>query len=75
LLRKELNILFLLIIVLFSSLNIASFNYIVFGKENDNEDVNDDDNRDNSREDNIIEKGEEKDDVPFILPFKAVPFP
>jgi hypothetical protein len=69
LLRKELNILFLLIILLFSSLDFASFNYIVFGKEND------DDNRDSSREDNIIEKGEEKDDVPFILPFKAVPFP
>ena len=32
---------------------------------------NDDNDRDSSREDDVIEK----DDVPFILPFNAVPFP
>ena len=39
----------------------------------DNKD--DDDNRDNNREYDVIEKDEKEDDVPFILPFNAVPFP
>jgi hypothetical protein len=38
------------------------------------DDNNDDDNRD-SKDNNVREKEKEEDDVPFILPFKAVPFP
>jgi hypothetical protein len=37
-----------------------------------------DDNYNNNRDtrnDEVIEKEEEDDDVPFILPFNAVPFP
>ena len=62
----------LLSILLFLNINISSYNHLVLGKENDNEDDND---RDSSREDDVIEKDEEEDDVPFILPFNAVPFP
>jgi hypothetical protein len=39
----------------------------------DNDD-NDDDNRD-SKDNNVREEKGEEDEVPFILPFKAVPFP
>lgn len=52
------------------------FEYISINELFDNKDENDDnDNRDSSREDDIIEKDKEEDDVPFILPFNAVPFP
>lgn len=55
----------LLSILLFLNINILSYNHVVLGKEDDND-------RDSSRgEDDVIEK----DDVPFILPFNAVPFP
>jgi hypothetical protein len=38
------------------------------------DDNNDDGNRD-SKDNNVREEEEEEDDVPFILPFNAVPFP
>ncbi|HSF49360.1 MAG TPA: hypothetical protein VLA74_01250, partial [Nitrososphaeraceae archaeon] len=72
LLIKEKYLPILLIILLFLNINILSYNHIVLGKETDNDDVN---NRDSREEDVIIEKDEEEDDVPFILPFNAVPFP
>ena len=71
LLIKERYLPILLSILLFLSINILSYNHIVLGKETDD----DNNNRDSSREDIIIEKDEEEDDVPFILPFNAVPFP
>jgi hypothetical protein len=117
--RKEVYIPFLLSILLFLSIDISSYNYMVLGKEDDSEDnvkdekdeesddrdsednvkdekdedfedisldeLFDDNNADDDRdsEDNVKdekdeekdEKEEEKDEVPFILPFNAVPFP
>jgi hypothetical protein len=133
--RKEIYISFLLSILLFLSIDISSYNYIVLGEEHDSEDnvkdekeeksddrdsednvkdekeeksddrdsednvkdekeedfedisldeLFDDNNADDDRdsEDNVKdEKEEEKDEkeeedeVPFILPFNAVPFP
>ncbi len=136
LLRKEIYLSFLLSILLFVSIDILSYNYIVLGKEDskddssrrgeggeeaednedskddssrrgeggeeaeDNEDSKDDssrrgeggeggeedfedrslkelfdDDNDDNNDDNIKEEKEEKDDVPFRLPFRAVPFP
>ncbi|HJU59891.1 MAG TPA: hypothetical protein VJ583_09080 [Nitrososphaeraceae archaeon] len=71
LLIKERYLPILLSILLFLSINISFYNHITLGKENDD----DDNRRDNSREDDVIEKDEEENDVPFILPFNAVPFP
>ena len=101
LIRKEVYLSFLLCILLFVSIDILLYNYIVLGKEeddnneediedisinelldndnngnNENEDLfdnDDNDNRDSRYE--IIEKEDIEDDVPFILPFNAVPFP
>ncbi len=119
LLRKEIYLSFLLSILLFVSIDILSYNYIVLGKEDskddssrrgeggeeaeDNEDSKDDssrrgeggeggeggeedfedrslkelfdDDNDDNNDDNIKEEKEEEDDVPFRLPFRAVPFP
>ena len=67
--RKEIYLPFLLSILLFLSIDISSHNYIVLGKE--------DDGNDNVKDEKDEEKDEkeEKDEVPFILPFNAVPFP
>jgi hypothetical protein len=113
--RKEVYIPFLLSILLFLSIDISSYNYIVLGKEDDSKDnvkdekeeksddrdsednVKDeeeedfedisldelfDDNNADDGEDNVNDEKEEekdekeeKDEVPFILPFNAVPFP
>ena len=61
-LNKKLFYPILLTILLCISIDISS-NYIALGKE--------DDSNDNVRE----KEKEEADEVPFILPFKAVPFP
>jgi hypothetical protein len=119
--RKEIYLSFLLSILLFLSMDISSYNQIVLGQEDDDdnrdskdnnvreEKEDDDDNRD-SKDNNVREEKEEEEDfedisldelfdnnnnddddnrdskeeeedekgedeVPFILPFKAVPFP
>ncbi len=64
LIRKELNFLFLLSTLLFVSIDILSYNYIVLGQEDRREKDDDDDDDDDRRE--------KDDDVPFILP---LPFP
>ncbi|MGZ5470256.1 MAG: hypothetical protein ACXWFC_03500 [Nitrososphaeraceae archaeon] len=92
--RKEIYLPFLLSILLFLSIDISFYNYIVLGKEDDSkdnvkeekeedfedisldelfEDNNADDNRDSK--DNVKDEKEEEDEVPFLLPFNAVPFP
>ena len=85
LLNKKSYYLILLTILLCASIDISSYNYIALGKEEDSDDEDiirenekeaDDnsDNKDNDvREEN--KEQEEEDEVPFILPFKAVPFP
>jgi hypothetical protein len=75
LIRKELNFLFLLSTLLFVSIDILSYNYIVLGQEDrrekDDED-DDDDRREKDDEDDDDDRREKDDDVPFILP---LPFP
>ena len=67
LIKKEKYISFLLSILLFVSIDISFNNYIVLGKENDDDNSNDEDKK---------EKYEDEDnEVPFKLPFNAVPFP
>ncbi len=102
LIKKEIYLSFLLSIILFASIDILLYNYIILGNEDDHnndddvddvrekedykdeEDIEDtsidelfdndnNDNRDNN--DEIIEKEDTNDNVPFILPFNAVPFP
>ena len=101
LIKKEIYLSFLLSIILFLSIDILLYNYIILGNEEDanNNDVDDvrekeeykdekdiedtsinelfdkdnNDNRDNN--DKIIEKEDTEENVPFILPFNAVPFP
>ena len=94
LIRKEIYLSFLLSILLFVSIDILSYNHIVLGKEDSNddnkregggreeveetedfEDITIKDLFDNDNEENIKEEKEEEDDVPFRLPFRAVPFP
>jgi hypothetical protein len=84
LLDKKLYYLISLTILLYVSIEISSYNYIALGKEDDIDDENvreketedDDDYKDNDiREVKEEEDKEEEDEVPFILPFKAVPFP
>jgi len=85
LLDKKLYYLISLTILLDVSIEISSYNYIALGKEDDIDDENvreketeddDDDYKDNGiREVKEEEVKEEEDEVPFILPFKAVPFP
>ena len=82
-LDKKLYYLISLTILLYVSIDISSYNYIALGKEDDSDDENvreddDDDFRDNGvREDKGEDENEkeEEDEVPFILPFMAVPFP
>ena len=85
-LDKKLYYLISITLLLYVSTDISSYNYIVLGKEDDSDDENvrdketedEDDYRDKGiREDNEKEENEkeEEDEVPFILPFKAVPFP
>ena len=83
-LDKKLYYLISLTILLYVSIDISSYNYIALGKEDHSDDENvreketedDDDYRDNGiREVKEEEDKEEEDEVPFILPFKAVPFP
>ena len=72
--RKEIYLPFLLSISLFLIIDISFYNHIALGKNGD------DDNRD-SKDNNVKEEEEEEDEkeeeneVPFILPFNAVPFP
>jgi hypothetical protein len=77
LIKKETYISFLLSILLFVSIDISFYNHIVLGKENNNDEDSNDEDNDNgdSRDDDIIEKDDAGEDVPFILPFNAVPFP
>jgi hypothetical protein len=82
LIRKELNFLFLLSTLLFVSINILSYNYIVLGQEDRREKDDDDDDRrekdddrrekDDDRREKDDDRREKDDDVPFILP---LPFP
>jgi hypothetical protein len=86
LIRKELNFLFLLSTLLFVSIDILSYNYIVLGQEDrrekdddddrrekDDDDDDDDDRREKDDDDDDDDDRREKDDdVPFILP---LPFP
>jgi len=77
LIRRELNFLFLLSTLLFVSIDILSYNYIVLGQEDrrENDDDDDDDDDDDRREkddDDDDDRREKDDDVPFILP---LPFP
>ena len=75
LIRKELNFLFLLSTLLFVSIDILSYNYIVLGQEDrrEKDDDDDDDDDDDRREkDDDDDRREKDDDVPFILP---LPFP
>ena len=75
--RKEIYLPFILSISLFLIIGYSSYNHIVLGEEEDSNDGNDNDN--NAREEEKEEKEEngkkEEDEVPFILPFTAVPFP
>jgi hypothetical protein len=71
LIRKELNFLFLLSTLLFVSINILSYNYIVLGQE-DRREKDDDDDRKEKDDDDDDDRREKDDDVPFILP---LPFP
>jgi hypothetical protein len=76
LIRRELNFLFLLSTLLFVSIDILSYNYIVLGqedrRENDDDDDDDDDDRREKDDDDDDDRREKDDDVPFILP---LPFP
>jgi hypothetical protein len=75
LIRRELNFLFLLSTLLFVSIDILSYNYIVLGQEDRRENDDDDDDDDDRREkddDDDDDRREKDDDVPFILP---LPFP
>ena len=86
-LEKRRYYLIILTLLLFVSIDISSYNYIALGKEDDSEDnvkdekeekSDDRDSEDNvkdEKEEEKDEKEEEKDEVPFILPFNAVPFP
>lgn len=65
LIRKEIYLSFLLSILLFINIDISFYNHIVLGKEND----------DSSYDDKIEKYNDEDDEVPFKLPFNAVPFP
>ncbi len=72
--RKEIYLPFILSISLFLIINYSSYNHIVLGKEDDSNDRDDKDN--NVKEEEKEEDGkEEEDEVPFLLPFTAVPFP
>jgi len=72
--RKEIYLPFLLSISLFLIIDVSFYNHIALGKNGD------DDNRD-SKDNNVKEEEEKEDEkeeeneVPFILPFNAVPFP
>ena len=76
LIRRELNFLFLLSTLLFVSIDILSYNYIVLGqedrRENDDDDDDDDDDDRREKDDDDDDRREKDDDVPFILP---LPFP
>ena len=72
--RKEIYLPFILSISLFLIIDYSSYNHIVLGKEDDSNDRDDKDN--NVKEEEKEEDGkEEEDEVPFLLPFTAVPFP
>lgn len=83
--RKEIYLSFLLCILLFASIDILLYNYIILGKEEDkdediennsiNELIDSDSNYNRDGRDEIIEKEDIENNVPFILPFNAVPFP
>jgi len=85
LIRKEIYLSFLLCILLFASIDILLYNYIILGKEEDkdediennsiNELIDSDSNYNRDGRDEIIEKEDIENNVPFILPFNAVPFP
>src|SRR5215207_748588 len=81
LLNKKSYYLILLTILLYASIDISSYNYIALGKEEDSDD--EDNIRENEKEaddnsdskDNEVREENKEQEVPFILPFKAVPFP
>ena len=72
--RKEVYIPFLLSILLFLSIDISSHNYIALGKVDDSDD-NVKDEKEEEKDEKEDEKDEKEEEVPFILPFNAVPFP
>ena len=76
--RKEIYLPFLLSISLFLIIDISSYNHIALGQngDDDNRDSKDNNVREEEKEEEEEdEKEEEEDEVPFILPFNAVPFP
>jgi hypothetical protein len=73
LLNKKSYYLILLTILLCASIDISSYNYIAIGKEEDSDDEDNEVIEENKEQEE--EEKEEENEVPFILPFKAVPFP
>ena len=74
--RKEIYLSFLLSISLFLIIDISSYSYSVLGQEDDNRDSHDNNvKEDKDEEEEEGDEKEEEDEVPFILPFQAVPFP
>ena len=59
---------------MFVSIDILAYSYMVEGKEDMNNENDNEDNNVDVRE-NETNKDDEKNDVPFILPFTPIPFP
>ena len=72
--RKEIYLPFLLSISLFLIIDISFYNHIALGQNGDdgNRDSKDNNVREEEKEE---DEKEEENEVPFILPFNAVPFP
>lgn len=75
--RKEIYLPFLLSISLFLIIDISSYNHIALGQngDDDNRDSKDNNVREEEKEEEEEDEKEEENEVPFILPFNAVPFP
>ncbi|HEX5981973.1 MAG TPA: hypothetical protein VFY77_04820 [Nitrososphaeraceae archaeon] len=75
--RKEIYLPFLLSISLFLIIDISSYNHIALGQNDDdnNRDSKDNNVREEEKEEEEEDEKEEENEVPFLLPFNAVPFP
>ncbi|HZB65567.1 MAG TPA: hypothetical protein VE307_09675 [Nitrososphaeraceae archaeon] len=75
--RKEIYLPFLLSISLFLIIDISSYNHVALGQngDDDNRDSKDNNVREEEKEEEEEDEKEEENEVPFILPFNAVPFP
>jgi hypothetical protein len=75
--RKEIYLPFLLSISLFLIIDISFYNHIALGQngDDDNRDSKDNNVREEEKEEEEEDEKEEENEVPFILPFNAVPFP